>query len=1055
MNYVHLNDSPGGSFHLPREVRDTIAVKLSRKFSIPAIRPGRNYSLEASDVSHGEQMILTGKTPPNPWSIELQPVGTIEGRIEIPERSDFDPTKISIRIATSQDWQHGGDHHYGNASAQPDQQGRFRLPKIASGSMRIFITEPDNAIYRCVPPKNEFVAAGETTSLTIPMQKAVRIKRKFVNTEGEPVPNVQMNLSVPNGINDITTRSDESGTVTASILPGIRYRQMLVPPSPYSPITSADIPEPDRTLLMPVDGPESVTLEPILLTRARAITGRLVGVENPESIRVAIGWTDPAERRRFTTGRYANFPDIGFAVENVNRYVAVNKRGEFRYDRLSPTATAELTPLRDGVRLAETTKIAPEDDPDVEIPLRNFQFVSLDGRVLDENGKPYAGLALRTVVLPAGKKTAVLGPAVKTDSEGRFETPATLPLSYKYQLMALGEKAKPIVRSEWFSPSNVGKTNFPDLTVPRQPAHIPKPVVTQRSPSVATPNPTVVASASPLKSQIVDSAGRPVQAKVSVWHEAQTTSRQTKADGTFSFGQMPGKVAWLFIDAEGYRYDGRYIKLGSVPPKIAVYRRNENHPNEIRPRRVTASSEIKGLAREKVVPFIRRLLASNSPERNKRELLIAYSHLDPRDGLAGLKTLTNEKRWALGEFVHRHARANPVIAAKAALEMTDPTGRAHSLCEVAPYQKTSQQRAALKMAMKANTEVMGEFQAEGLVNIGEALSRIGRHDKALGILRRAGKAALKQPVSPRTSFTRSFVASKLAPLDLAAAQKLMLDLPEGRETGRAKSRMAHACITLDTDYAELLIASIADERTREDAVLKCCHALAAVDHRRALELSKQIRSDASKRAMARAFVTTSPRMTPTERSKILDESFAVLQKEFENRNSGGSIYMPMQVAVSLLPMIERVLPERLHEFFWKALSLRSDFSTGRMMRALGPNDRDLSRLADAVLGAYLSRYSVEIAQSLTETPGDESLDLEYAAAPTNFLGGMATYAPEKAIRVADKLPEVNDSDLELKRQAWTQVLQMVGKSADERWIHLNERQYHLETVAETLVPMAR
>ena len=1055
VNYVQFDDGPRGSwFHLPREVRETVAVKLAREFTVPAVRPGRHYSLEVNDLAHGEQTILTEKNPPNPWPIELRPVGTIEGLVGVPDGGDVDPTKIKIRIATSQNWQHGGDHHYGNASARPDRHGRFRLPKLASGSMRIFVTEPGNAEFLCVPPKNEFASAGETTSLTIPMQRAVRIKRQFVNAEGEPVPNVKMNLSVPNGLNDIVARSDELGTISASILPGIRYRQMYITPTLYSPIAEANIPEPNRTLLLSSNGPSDITLEPITLTRARVITGRLIGAKDPGSIQIAIGWTDPAVKRRFSSGRYSNFPDIGFPVQNVSRYTTVNKKGEFRYDRLGPSATVQVTPLRDGIKLAEARTIAPGDDPNIEVTLRDFQFVSLSGRVLDEEGKPHAGLALRTAVRRAGEETAVFGPSVKSDSEGHFKTPTTLPRNYEYQLIAVDKKGKPIVRGEWFSPSD-GNTVAPEMKVPRQTAK-PKLAVAQRSPSAATAEAAPAPSTSLLASQIVDSSGRPVQAKVSVWHEAQSTSRKTNADGTFSFGEMPGKVAWLFIDAEGYRYDGRYIKLGSVPPKITVYRRDEAHPNEIKPRRVSASNEIKELAKQKAIPFIRRLLNSNSPERNKRQLLIAYSHIDPQRALAGLRTLTNEKRWALGEFVHRHAHSNPAIAVKAAFAMTDATGRARSLCEVAPHLPTTkQQRTAISMANKANKEAVVDFHAENLVDLGESLLKIGERQKALDILKRAAVAAMERPENRRTSFTRSFVASKLAPFDLATAQELMQNLPEGRETGRAKSRMAHACITLDTDYAELLIASIADERTREDTVLKCCHALAAVDHRRALELSKQIQSDASKRAMARAFVTTAPNMTPAERGKILDESFAVLQKEYENRNSGGSIYMPMQVAVSLLPMVEQVLPERLHEFFWQALSFRGNFSTGNTMRRLGSNNNDLNRLADAVLGAYLSRYSAEIAESLTETPGDQSLDLEYAAAPTNFLGGMATYAPEKAIRVADKLPEANDSDLELKRQAWTEVLQMVGQSADERWIHLNERQYHLETVAETLVPMSR
>jgi len=101
------------------------------------------------------------------------------------------------------------------------------------------------------------------------------------------------------------------------------------------------------------------------------------------------------------------------------------------------------------------------------------------------------------------------------------------------------------------------------------------------------------------------------------------------------------------------------------------------------------------------------------------------------------------------------------------------------------------------------------------------------------------------------------------------------------------------------------------------------------------------------------------------------------------------------------------------------------------------------RLADPVLGAFLSRYDRRQARLLTLLPGDQTLDLGFRDASYFLLGALAILDPETAIRTAAKMPDSTHDQRESKRQAWDKVLHMFGKSTAERWDYLLDHQYYI------------
>lgn len=1042
--YFRVGGSGGPWLSLPKELRNLVSVPLAREFSTPWVRPGSLFGVKVVERYLGVQTARPSEPAPSPWRITLREVGRVDGRIVLPPDKKIDPTKINIRVATSTKWQHGEGYQAGTASTVPDASGRFAIDRVASGTMRVFISEPADSRFQCIGSWNEVVTAGETTQLEIPMERAVKVTRQFLDKQtNEPVSGVRMYMSLPRG-SDMIVTSDLDGVATAWLRPNQSYHTVYVVPKGYLRISRE---APIKVSTAGGRRSESHQLEPIRLTRSRVVRGRVLDADgNPQpKLTIAMAWDDPGNRRQFFAK--PPFDGVYSLIPAIERSTKTNEDGEYVFDDVSPTASLELTPIRGGVRFGESHIIQPgEEEREVELRTTVKDLVSLRGKVVDERGAPVPQIPVQVVVMDQATNRWVMGKSVTTDIDGEFSTERSFPRDNQYRFFVGNNGHKNAVQSEVFHPAQAETTTAPTIRITQQAIRKPSVEVVDAQASAIEVHPATTN----LAGRVVDSKGSPVQAKLTLWHNAQTMRRRTNADGSFSFSDLGGKVAWLFVDAKGFQFDGRYVKLDHRLQTITLYRDQEKHPNPMRTRNATVSRQVRDLALAKVAAFHDRLMNSSNPARNKRKAIIALSLLDPQRGLAAIDKLGDEASWTYGEFVRTHQKRRPEIAAQAANQIVDPRGRQFSLVDAAKYVPAETRRRLLEEALEANKQCGPEGKVEGLANIAEALLQNGHRERAEELFGQATELALALPESDRTSFTHSFLACKLAQVDLRTAQALMLHLPppgDSRrsklESGNAKSRMATRCITIDPNYAEDLISQIVDERIREDAALKASYAVAAIDYRRALELTKQIASDRCKRALAMGYITGNSDMPLSEKMKTMEQAFEILEDSHQNRSSGTSIYKPMQVGIFLLPIIEKELPEQLHEYFWKTLSMRGDFTTGRIMQRLGERHNGILRLADPVVGAYLSPYSAEIAESLTTTPGDESIDLEYGAAPTFMLGAMTTYAPEKAIRFASMLPETTDGEIEMKRAAWVEVLQMIGRTPDERRQYLNDSQYHL------------
>ena len=99
-------------------------------------------------------------------------------------------------------------------------------------------------------------------------------------------------------------------------------------------------------------------------------------------------------------------------------------------------------------------------------------------------------------------------------------------------------------------------------------------------------------------------------------------------------------------------------------------------------------------------------------------------------------------------------------------------------------------------------------------------------------------------------------------------------------------------------------------------------------------------------------------MAPKEREtalRQLDEAYSVLQQAVEAGESSTLVQTPVSTALAMLEIVEHIDPTLVREFFWRAISLRTNTTFGSERMALGPyGPKDGMRLSDPVLAACLA-----------------------------------------------------------------------------------------------------
>jgi tetratricopeptide (TPR) repeat protein/protocatechuate 3,4-dioxygenase beta subunit len=365
--------------------------------------------------------------------ITLAPAGRLSG--EIVADSPSDARGLTLTLSTSIGRR--SDSPTGSFKVKVGDSGRFEIPALASGRLNVSGMITDVIPRIRLFPTNQSVESGKATKLTIQIPKSKRVRvRGIVRERGSKRPIAHVSLiaagfnSIPAlGLWAITT--DAQGKYEFNSEPG-QFRLQSFSPGEFMVVSPAA----EDRLTIPSDAVD-VELPPIELVRTGRVRGYVISDDGHRAggAIVRAVWPDSNTR---------------LALHGNGRAVATNHDGEFLLEGLPPAVNLWLTASA-GEASSKTLEPARVDDSLVHrLQIATANTKLLNGRVLDERGKPVSGVKLmirfRTRLPDGTTKQLVfdrlLDRFVVTDADGRFVTPRILPPHDDYSV-------EPDLFSEW------------------------------------------------------------------------------------------------------------------------------------------------------------------------------------------------------------------------------------------------------------------------------------------------------------------------------------------------------------------------------------------------------------------------------------------------------------------------------------------------------------------------------------------------------------------------------------------------------------------------------
>jgi hypothetical protein len=270
----YVRTSPGYQ-PLPEELMARLAARTDGegRVKLPAASPETLYQVRITAKDFGIQVQRTQKSEPAAvvdGKIHLRNVGKIEGRV-IARQPEL---ARGVRLVFTTEEHSRSSPPWpteGHADIRSDENGRFVVPSLAAGVLRIEIRVNENQPLRPKLPQFVRLREGETTSLEIPVVRTVTVRGSVrAKDTGKPVPGEVVHIYYGVYRQGATAVTDAQGNYTAHVLPGRVGVQMISEPKGY-----VQPGEPwNRSLEVP--SVETFDLPPVELVPATGINGRLI-----------------------------------------------------------------------------------------------------------------------------------------------------------------------------------------------------------------------------------------------------------------------------------------------------------------------------------------------------------------------------------------------------------------------------------------------------------------------------------------------------------------------------------------------------------------------------------------------------------------------------------------------------------------------------------------------------------------------------------------------------------------------------------------------------------
>ena len=849
---------------------------------------------------------------------------------------------------------------------------------------------------------------------------------------------------------EISTTTDAQGQYAFLAHSGQMHLRIF-PPQPYVPL--GDFQQ------VTIRNADSDELPPLLLVKGQTLRGRAVDAAGKpvDDVEVEVSWADIESENPPWGGTHSRIARSGFSGDD----------GSFAVPAIPTDREVQIAARTKGVEVAEPQRLTARADQPLPLIVRRLDLIDLSGTVLDARQHPIRGaIAQIEQQCNAGPNmvTMCIVDKVTTDSQGQFRSTRKFDRQglYRAQILVGGHK---VAESEWIKPANRPGNQFPALRVSATTvdSSIPSPRESTKSPQDAG---SKALSTSKLDGTVIDKSDIPVaNASVMVWSLAQRRRQQTNDDGRFTWPDIPTEGAFLFVEAKDFRFHGQWIVPGKSAVQIRLSRRNE----PTAPIHATAdppvSKELLQRTWRAFQPTLQQLLKQlaeqgtlmgkiwNTGLFDEIRLLELYAEFDRPAALQFIDGHHFNNTW-LPDFVRARiaeklAESAPDESVRVIDQIKDPHQRLQALCRAAT------------LATNRDASHRGQLLAAPVASWPMSPNN-GNWSRCFSSPRRI--ARLETPSPQRNSSSKPKTACNLlvptriandetSPVAGLRSRKrrvmgidttgLLGPAKDDFDFNRYRGAIAEAIAARNPAAAEQIHTTL---RQRQDWTPRICFAMAKADPERAARLA---RSSAEPVFRAYALGLVALVTAPKEREtalRQLDEAYSVLQQAVEAGESSTLVQTPVSTALAMLEIVEQIDPTLVREFFWRAISLRTNTTFGSESMALGPyGPKDGMRLSDPVLAACLARYDDEAALHALRPPGDESVTEGVERYPHWYFFSSAILDPTGTIDIVARLPHETQTQRIATETAWRELFASLTHRGEALGLDSRKTNVSLET----------
>jgi beta-lactamase regulating signal transducer with metallopeptidase domain/Leucine-rich repeat (LRR) protein len=436
-------------------VRDELLPLVSTKTdangsaSLPAIPRSKLMNVKIDSPEFGAQTVRLNPAETGAKSIQLRSAGRIEGQFIAAEPSHVSHVRIYL---TTHDDSQPSDMYKGQdgvAHVTTDDQGRFVVPRMATGVVH-FEMAVDEKMPVCPElPRAARVSADKTATLNIPMAPTVAVHgRVNVKGTGQPVPNAEIHLYYGVGRQGADPITGANGEYSARVLPGDVRQQVIYMPPEFVAV-NVDM---NKVIQVPADA-TNFELPLIEAERAKTISGQLTADDALKFTDFRVCVIDGKKYYGYGDSDEKGFFSIGQIPEPVDpdkvKYGLIRKKGSNQPELIGEVAQTD--PLVVRVKKAEEPAAAPKQPvATAKPPSLPTQTIDVSGQVLDdETGKPVGQFVVQAGLVDKKDPTKITWGYSETrttseNREGTFSQHIDWGAGWRARIIAAGYLPQPI-----------------------------------------------------------------------------------------------------------------------------------------------------------------------------------------------------------------------------------------------------------------------------------------------------------------------------------------------------------------------------------------------------------------------------------------------------------------------------------------------------------------------------------------------------------------------------------------------------------------------------------